>query len=338
MSYILDALKKTEQERQRGTTPSLSSQQRKVPPQRPKRSVWLYLLLAVLLLNAGVLCWWLKPWQRGSANTRSVAQTEKKEQSASPASGATAISRGGISAKPSTSGVHPKAPVAMVPAFPRRGVVARGPEGMIREVTPERKIAEKANAPVPGQEVKLEPSATDDQLAKSEAAPRRRQMMPGQAGSSVSLVAAGSDVNGVSIRRNDENAPDSAPKRPGQAVRAAVETEGGQKPDNPAVEESQAVSGKQSAESSGVNEEVEVVGNVLLDYGQLPYSLRQQLPPLTISLHLYADKPERRMANIDGQMRHEKERIDKDLTIEEITSNGVIFNYRGRRFLKKVFH
>ena len=108
-------------------------------------------------------------------------------------------------------------------------------------------------------------------------------------------------------------------------------------PEKTPVQESRAASGKQAAERSGVNEGVAVLGDVLLDYRQLPASLREQLPPLDISLHLYADQPARRMVNIDGRMRHEKEQIEKDLSIEEITPDGVIFNYAGRRFLKKVF-
>ena len=79
MSYILDALKKTEQERQRGATPSINSQHRKGPPRSPKRPAWWYLLIAVLLFNAGILVWWLKPWQAGKDQGRQLAETERKK-------------------------------------------------------------------------------------------------------------------------------------------------------------------------------------------------------------------------------------------------------------------
>lgn len=95
--------------------------------------------------------------------------------------------------------------------------------------------------------------------------------------------------------------------------------------------------GRQATVDSGIGKNVTVIGNVVLDYEQLPLSLRKQLPPLVISLHLYADNPVRRMADIDGHMWHEKDQIAKNLVIDEITPDGVIFNYEGRRFLKKVF-
>jgi general secretion pathway protein B len=61
MSYILDALKKSEKERHRGAAPDvLTVHEADAVPKR--RSRLPYLLIAVLLLNAGMLGWWLGPW------------------------------------------------------------------------------------------------------------------------------------------------------------------------------------------------------------------------------------------------------------------------------------
>jgi len=59
MSYILDALKKSEKERQRGALPDMLTVQDIVAEKPSKRVPWVYLLAAALLLNAGVLVWWL---------------------------------------------------------------------------------------------------------------------------------------------------------------------------------------------------------------------------------------------------------------------------------------
>lgn len=59
MSYILDALKKAEKERQRGTIPDMSTVQDIVAEKPKKRFIWAYLLVAILILNAGVFVWWL---------------------------------------------------------------------------------------------------------------------------------------------------------------------------------------------------------------------------------------------------------------------------------------
>lgn len=63
MSYILDALKKSEKERQRGQVPDLLTGQDTVPPGTKKRTVWPYLLLGALLLNAALLLLWKYPSQ-----------------------------------------------------------------------------------------------------------------------------------------------------------------------------------------------------------------------------------------------------------------------------------
>jgi general secretion pathway protein B len=62
MSYILDALKKSDQQRQRGATPTLQAAQLTVAA--PRRPLLIsYGLLAVVLLVTGVMIGWLRPWQ-----------------------------------------------------------------------------------------------------------------------------------------------------------------------------------------------------------------------------------------------------------------------------------
>jgi general secretion pathway protein B len=77
MSYILDALKKAEKERKQGTLPDMLTVQ-DIVAERPKKSlVSVYFLVVALVLNAGILIWWL-----GSSRTEKpkVSQTAKAEQ------------------------------------------------------------------------------------------------------------------------------------------------------------------------------------------------------------------------------------------------------------------
>lgn len=65
MSYILEALRKSDQQRQRGAAPTLHT----APPPMPVSSqnrVSRNALLAVALLGAGILLGWLRPWQSAS--------------------------------------------------------------------------------------------------------------------------------------------------------------------------------------------------------------------------------------------------------------------------------
>jgi general secretion pathway protein B len=60
MSYILDALKKSEKERQRGTVPDILTIQEPISQKPKRRPILLYFLLAAILLNTGLLVWLLK--------------------------------------------------------------------------------------------------------------------------------------------------------------------------------------------------------------------------------------------------------------------------------------
>lgn len=64
MSYILEALKKAEQARNRGKAPELFAVQAAEGALPERRSQWPYLLAAVLAVNAVVLLAWLQPWHR----------------------------------------------------------------------------------------------------------------------------------------------------------------------------------------------------------------------------------------------------------------------------------
>lgn len=73
MSYILDALKKADKERKRGTVPNLSTDQDPTPQKPKKRSLWLYILIVVVIINAGIFLFWLNPWK--SQETTIVAKS-----------------------------------------------------------------------------------------------------------------------------------------------------------------------------------------------------------------------------------------------------------------------
>jgi len=106
MSYILDALKKLEQKRQQeGTITLLASQGQ--PAKKSKRGrLWVYLILAVLVLNAGIIAWWTAPWKpaakTGPEKTRTVAQVKA---SPSPVKG------GEIKMETEYVGAKPPAPI-----------------------------------------------------------------------------------------------------------------------------------------------------------------------------------------------------------------------------------
>ena len=77
MSYILDALKKSDKERKRGSVPDIMTVQDIQMPGTKKRPLWILLILVVLLLNAVVLIW-VSPWKSKNPQTVSDPASDKQ--------------------------------------------------------------------------------------------------------------------------------------------------------------------------------------------------------------------------------------------------------------------
>lgn len=68
MSYILDALKKSDQQRQRGATPMLQlAQATEAPPRRPALSQ--NGAIALALIGVGIIIGWWQPWRAAPSST-----------------------------------------------------------------------------------------------------------------------------------------------------------------------------------------------------------------------------------------------------------------------------
>ena len=65
---------------------------------------------------------------------------------------------------------------------------------------------------------------------------------------------------------------------------------------------------------------------------ELPMSIQQELPPLSIAMHVYSAQPRDRLVSVDNRLLREGDSIATDLKLEEILPDGMIFSYRGLRF------
>lgn len=65
----------------------------------------------------------------------------------------------------------------------------------------------------------------------------------------------------------------------------------------------------------------------------LPASERDALPPLKLTMHVYAADAAARFVLIDGQRLGQGERLSPTLTLSEIRRDGAVFESDGRRFL-----
>lgn len=65
--------------------------------------------------------------------------------------------------------------------------------------------------------------------------------------------------------------------------------------------------------------------------------VRQRLPNLTMSAHVYSAENESRLVNIAGTTLHEGDKVAQDLILEEITEKGAVFNFKGYFFSVSIF-
>jgi len=70
--------------------------------------------------------------------------------------------------------------------------------------------------------------------------------------------------------------------------------------------------------------------------GELPDSIRQDIPDMHVSLHLYSTRPGNRFVSIDDQMLQEGAYVSPGLKLEKITPDGMVFSFKGYRFRRGV--
>lgn len=77
---------------------------------------------------------------------------------------------------------------------------------------------------------------------------------------------------------------------------------------------------------------VEINGSDIPEFHELPESIRQQIPTITISAHVYSSNPLQRSVVINNNFMEEGEYVLDGLILYEITKNGAIFNFQGTLF------
>ena len=70
----------------------------------------------------------------------------------------------------------------------------------------------------------------------------------------------------------------------------------------------------------------------IITYHELDESIKQQLPAIIVSAHVYSTNPQQRSIVINNNFLEEGEYIIDGLILHEITPNGAILNYNGILF------
>jgi general secretion pathway protein B len=251
MSYILDALRKADQQRHRGAAPTLMTVQPAPAPPR-RQALPVNVLLAAVLVSAGIAIGWLRPWQPAPA---------------------------AIPAVPGPVRPNPR------PASPVLPATAAAPA-----VEPDREVAKREAAAREARGQEPAPAATSAPVA-----PIARMPQDGPPASALVEAPPGSLII----------APTGAPT-------------------------------PITATPAGSGTEAAVPAQKAVALEDLPPSVRQEIPRLTISFHVYTADPADRRVIVNDQLLVEGDLVAPGLRLEQITPDGVILGYRGYRIRRGV--
>lgn len=259
MSYILDALKKSEKERQRGTAPDLLTVQEPVLREKKTRRVWPYIIFAVLIFSIGLSAFRLIPWQ--SRNEKAGTST-----------------------------------VALQKSGPKPA------ESLQPEVS--QTIATQAD--IKKREVPLLINTTLEKSLKTPLALTKKEEKP--------------VVQKAIVQSKIQEQP---------AVKKAAQPQTSQQALKPEITAS--APSTVSPDVKPVQNDPAPVPGKVYQSGDLPASVQQNLPAVTMSIFMYSEDPASRMVRINGQTLREGQYISEGLKVEEIRPDGVILNYKNYR-------
>jgi hypothetical protein len=330
VSYILDALRKSEQERQRGTPLGLQAVHVSVWNRPGRKNLWPWMLAIALLANAGLLLGWLAPWKGKKADPETVlSQTTAAPSSdkTSPAVGEsvsvqeTPASRPGGKQQPAAGGVQSGASSQTAEA-------ARAKESSRPGATPNRKVDERSSglAGRPSTAPPVSPTVKSGQTRSPEPTKPDATLL---AGSQASPSAPAS-------RNND-------PPRSEEPKRATPKPPSAATPAPPPPAHSSSSTGLGGPRETGLMEDLQPLISETRparkepDYRQVPASMKNNIPKIALSFLIYSDKPADRRVTINGKVLREGDEVSEGLKLESITHEGAVLSYKGFRFHKGVF-
>ncbi|HEX5125044.1 MAG TPA: general secretion pathway protein GspB [Rhodanobacteraceae bacterium] len=292
MSLILEALKKSEQQRRLGEAPTLGSPV--VSTRRRRSALPVILVLIVVAAGAG---WWL---------TRKPA--EPPAASAQP-----------VSADRSAPG---KPPVAGETKPPQTAAAAQ--ERLKQEAAARRQIQQAKRGDALG-------NAKPNAPLGLPGTPNQATMPPGRKpGDPLSHTVPGmktppqpapAGANAIPPK-TDATAAAAAPKPgagtppPAAAPAPAPETASATPPPAPA-----------KAPAAGAPDAA-----TLPTIWDLPFATRKDIPALELSMHVYSSDPKQRFVVIKGERHVEGDEIASDLTLREIRQDGLVLDFKGQKF------
>lgn len=292
MSFILDALKKAEAERQLGQVPNLHVQPLGSLPAHatPSRSGKTLLIAAftILIAASGMLAW-LRPWQ----DPASSGQDSSKASEDIPAS-------------------RTSSPTANAATTP------------VQAAAPDRQVIADAS-PLPAQNL----SAHLAPAPKKPSAPPARPAVK-KSGATSAPAAAHPDARKAAELPGNPVAATSTPATaaPVAATTPLPPAMAAAKPPIRQTAHAQAGSGEIEPRSNAAL----TPENATPSQRELPELIQRELPSLSIGGYIYSENPKERQLLVNRRLVHEGEEAASGVLLEKMLPKAAVFNYKGYRY------
>jgi general secretion pathway protein B len=275
MSYILDALKKSEQEREQGNIPHLQSIHSDTNTDQPKSYRWLVIsIIAVVLLATTTLLWF-------NFSDRLI-----------PESGDVQIAQSQASS-----------------------------EAIIQQISKQKKDLPPIENETPTKSAADTENSTSLEVEKAIGSTGKQQeTITEQAKPSSNVVFLEKEIADKDLYSEGPFVlPNKTPADP-------------PKP-NPARTKQTAVDGvKKQGQDVPVQSSRQPSKPSVSNIADLPQSIRNSIPDLSFSGHVYITVAERRSIIINGKKLREGDYVNADIKVDEITETGAVFDYQGSLF------
>ncbi len=340
MSFILDALRKSESRRRAadGTRldglPSINDPQagrRRRGPFRP-----LLLTMVLLLPIVGLLAFWLT-FERfgppGESPPPAQAQqappepgvAEDDDEPRQPFDPAGEDERSGsteatVSAQPwAGDRDRPRERVISDPDEISRELDRMAASGELGLAAPDEESREEQRTPLPGAGRRAAPRPVEE-VAQAEA---RRQQALAERRARERPQESLTRPTGITIEPRQESSPEESVARDDTPRRALARVE--PLPEPEATPEPPSAAAEPADLSSGVAE--------YLHSWELPLSVRRNLPSMTLNIHVFSPEPERRFVLVNGERYVPGDVVADGVRLVDIRREGAILDFREHRFL-----
>jgi len=187
------------------------------------------------------------------------------------------------------------------------------------KTTPAKEHNKKLTKPAP----KQVQSVAQEQSAQSIADNTPDQTIPPESTKNQPMVA----------RNNQDNAVTQDNVQPDQEISESTRTE-------PQVQQqideqlaATPMKNKQAIDAPLEDEDQPESDNKLPQLFELPYSVRKEVPKITLSVHIYDPVVENRMAIVNGVPVHVGDTLEGSITIQNIIQSGVVLRIQDRDFI-----